>query len=147
MTTSENKDLTRRMFEEVWNEKRPERIEAYYAADFLGHGFGAPEGDLATYKAWFEEITNGFPDIEFTLGELLAEDDMVAVTWVARATHKGEVMGFEPTDAGIEGPGDVSGISVHRVEDGKIVEAWMNFDSMRMLQNMGVLPRAESATA
>ena len=147
MSTTENKELTRRMFEEVWNEKRPERIEGFYAADFVGHGFGSAEGDLAEYRDWYDRITTGFSDIEFTLGELVAEDDMVAVTWVATGTHDGELMGFAPSDEAPTGPNDVSGISVHRIVDGEIVEAWMNFDSMRMLQLMGVLPVEESATA
>lgn len=45
-------------------------------------------------------------------------------------------MGIEPTG----NASTVTGISVSRIEDGKIVEAWMNFDSLKMMQNIGAAP-------
>ena len=141
MTSAENQELTRRVFEEMWNDQQRDLIDELYSEDLRSHGFGAEEGDLQTYKEWFDLITNAFPDIEFEVGEIFSDGEMVATTWTASGTHEGELMGIEPTG----NASTVTGISVSRVEDGKIVEAWMNFDSLKMMQNIGAAPEPAPA--
>ena len=133
MTYQENIDLTRRMFEDIWNAKQRSSIDEYYSADMKSHGFGAEEGDIETYKQWYDLITTAFPDIEFEVGEVFADEHMTAATWRATGTHDGELMGLEPTG----NRGTVSGISINRVEDGEMVETWMNFDSLKMMEIVG----------
>jgi len=142
-TTDEKKQLVREMFETVWNEKHRDRIEEFYAEEFVGHGFGSDEGDLDEYRAWYDLVVGGFPDIHFEVGELFAEDDLVGATWTSTGTHEGEFMGIEPTDV----KGEVAGISVSRVADGKITETWMNFDSLGLMQSIGAVPERPPASA
>lgn len=133
MTIEQNIDLTRRMFREIWNEKKQESFDTYYVEDLKSHGFGADDGDLETYKQWYGLITGAFPDIQFELGEVFADEHMTAATWTATGTHEGDFMGIEPTGKS----GSVTGISVNRIEDGKIAETWMNFDSLEMMEIVG----------
>ena len=143
MTTEDVEELTRRVYEDVWNAKRRDRVGEYLSEDFVGHGFGADDGDLETYEAWYDLVTGAFPDVTFELEEVFGDETMVATTWTATGTHDGAFMGIEPTG----NRGTVRGITVHRIEDGKIVEGWMNFDSLKMMQTIGAIPEMELTTA
>lgn len=132
----DNEYLVRRMFDEVWNDKRPDKIEAYHDEAFVSHGFGSETGGLADYEDWYELMVGAFPDITFEIEDVFEADDVVAATWTATGTHEGELLGIEPT----EKTGTVSGISLYRVEDGTFVEGWMQFDALRMLRLFGLIP-------
>jgi predicted ester cyclase len=141
MTSAENQEVMRRVFEELWNDQQRALIDELYSENLRSHGFGAEEGDLQTYKEYFDLITSAFPDIEFEVGRTFSDGEMVAATWTASGTHKGELMGIEPTG----NASTVTGISVSRFEEGRIVEAWMNFDSLKMMQNIGAAPEPAPA--
>jgi predicted ester cyclase len=61
--------------------------------------------------------------------------------WTATATHKGELMGIAPTGKQVT----ITGIAIDRIDGGKIVEEWENFDRMSMMQQLGVIPSPEHA--
>jgi predicted ester cyclase len=62
---------------------------------------------------------------------------MVAVRWVGRGTHRGELMGIPPTGKSVT----VTGITVVRANaSGETEEAWVNLDTLGMLQQLGVIP-------
>jgi len=151
MCADENKELVRRMFEEVWNGKQRDGLDELYSEDLVAHGFGAEDGDLdsykeyfdlvTTYKEYFDLVTNAFPDVEFEVGELFSDGTMVAATWRASGTHEGALMGVAPAG----NSSTVSGIGVDRIEDGKIVESWMTFDCLKMMQNVDAVPEMVAA--
>lgn len=141
MATADNQAMIRRVFDDIWNDKKRDAIDELYHENLLSHGFGAEDGDLQTYKEYFDLITNAFPDIEFEVGETFSDGKMAAATWTASGTHDGEFMGVEPT--GIAS--SVTGISVNRIEDGKITETWMNFDSLKLMQTIGAVPEPAPA--
>ncbi len=65
-----------------------------------------------------------FPDIQFNLTHIIAEEDYVCFRFTATATHKGEFMGIPPTNKQV----DFSGFVLHRVENGKFAESWNEID-------------------
>jgi predicted ester cyclase len=67
----------------------------------------------------------GFPDLKHTIDIQLAEDDMVASRFIVTGTHLGEYMGVSPTGNKLE----VTVIEITRFKDGKVIEAWLEFDS------------------
>jgi steroid delta-isomerase-like uncharacterized protein len=77
-----------------------------------------------------------FPDTRMTIEDEIAEGDKVVIRWTIRGTHKGEYMGIAPTGKEVT----VTGISVYRIERGKIVEDWSNNDMLGMLQQLGAIP-------
>jgi len=136
MPNAENEKLARRVIEDVWNEKQRDLIDDLFSEDYRGHGFGSEDGDLQAYKDYFDMITTAFPDVEFEIGLIFSDEEMVATSWKVTGTHEGELMGIEPTG----NTSSVTGLSIDRIAGGKVVESWMNFDSLKMMQNIGAVP-------
>lgn len=80
-----------------------------------------------------------FDNWRFEIHDLIAEGDRVVSRIVMRATSKAEFLGMAPTGKELE----VSGITIHRIADGKIVERWGNWNTIGMLQQLGRLPPLE----
>lgn len=80
-------------------------------------------------------VRSAFPDLAVTTEDLIAEDDRVLTRYTLEGTHEGEFMGIEPTGAEVE----VEGMSIGRIEDGKVVEGWTNMDVLGMLVQLGVV--------
>ncbi|HJR08733.1 MAG TPA: ester cyclase [Pyrinomonadaceae bacterium] len=131
--------LIHRWFEEVWNKGRAEAIDELFAEDGVAHGLsdetGAPLRGPQGFKPFFQRFRDAFPNIEVIVEDTVAEGDRVAARCTVRATHAGEGLGFAATQK----PVDFTGIAIVRVRDGKIVEAWNNFDFMAMFQQIGAL--------
>ena len=135
------KAFIRRWFEEVWNKGREEAIDEMFAEDGVAHGLadetGAALRGPAGFKPFFRTFRGAFPDIKVIVEDTVAEGDKVAARCVLRATHAGDNLGFAATQK----PLDITGIAIVRIRDGKIVEAWNNFDFMSMFQQLGKLQK------
>ena len=136
--SEENKALLRRWFEEVWNKGRAEAIDEMLAADGLVHGLsaetGVPINGPAGFKPFHETFRGAFPEIEVTVEDVIAEGDKVAARCSVRGKHTGDHLGVAASNAPIE----FTGIAIVRVADGKIVEAWNNFDFLAMNRQIGL---------
>jgi predicted ester cyclase len=79
-----------------------------------------------------------FADAEATIDDQIAEGDKVVTRWTFRSTHKGKFMGIAPTGKRVT----ITGINIHRIEGGKIVELWRQKDVLGLMQQLGaVRPR------
>lgn len=134
------KAFIRRWFEEVWNKGREEAIDEMFAGDGVAYGLTdemcapflrGPSG----FKPFFRNFRGAFPDIKVIVEDTIVEGDKVAARCTLRATHAGDSLGFAATQK----PMDITGIAIVRVRDGKIVEAWNNFDFMSMYKQLGTL--------
>jgi steroid delta-isomerase-like uncharacterized protein len=137
--SNENKELLRRWFEEVWNKGREEAIDEMFAADGIAHGL--TEGGDKTmrgpvdFKPFFRTFRSAFPEIEVVMEDAIAEGDKVAARCRVRGKHQSDSLGFAATGL----PTEFTGITIVRIEGGKIVEAWNNFDFMTMYKQLGAL--------
>jgi predicted ester cyclase len=77
-----------------------------------------------------------FPDLQLTIHHEIAEDDLVVHHWTMTGAHDGEFQGIRPTGKALTR----TGITIVRVEDGKIVERWANVDVLGILAQLGVVP-------
>ena len=77
-----------------------------------------------------------FPDLQYTVEDQIAEGDKVVTRYTASGTHRGELMSIVPTGSRVE----ITGISITRIEDGKIEEIWENYDALGMMRQLGVIP-------
>jgi len=77
-----------------------------------------------------------FPDVRLTIEDMVAEGDKVAVRWAWSGTHRGEYMGIAPTGKEVT----YTGITIHRITGGKIVESWDEVDNLGLMQQLGVAP-------
>lgn len=132
LTQDENKAVVRRFVEEAVNNDNYGVVEELFATDYVRHETQYDPGDVVEMLQTFE----AFPDYEMTIGELLTEDDLVMMTATARGTHEREFMGIDATGREFE----ITGMVLHRLEDGKIVESWANWDLLGMLHQLGVDP-------
>ena len=139
--SGENENLVRRWFEEVWNKGREEAIDEMFAEDGIAHGLadegGNPLRGPAGFKPFFRKFHGAFPDIEVVVEDTITEGDKIAARCTVRGKHQSDSLGFAATQQ----PMEISGITIVRVRDGKIVEAWNNFDFMSMFQQLGALER------
>lgn len=136
---SDNDALIRRWFEEVWNKGRAEAIDELLAEDGVLYGLsdasGQPVSGLAAFREFHKSFREAFPNILVTVEDTVSEGDKVAARCAVRGQHTGDGLGFAATQAQIE----FTGIAIVRVEDGKIVEAWNNFDFMTMHKQLGTI--------
>jgi steroid delta-isomerase-like uncharacterized protein len=134
-----NKDLFQRWFDEVWTQGRPEAIDEMLTADTVIHGLadtsGNPISDPGKFREFHKQFCGAFPDIAITVEDMVAEGDRVAGRCSVRAKHSGDHLGIAATNADVE----ITGMAFIRVEDGKVVEAWNNFDFLKLNQQLGVL--------
>ena len=129
-----NKDLVRELYEDFINRGQLESIDQLVAADFEG-----PDGARgpAAFKANITRVRTGFPDIRFTVEDLIAEGDRVVVRWSWVATHDGPFGGNPPTHKRITN----TGIAIYQFRDGRIVRNWLETDRLGALQQMGAAPK------
>jgi predicted ester cyclase len=128
VSAEENKNLVRREQEELWN-----HTGNLDAAEEL---FAAEQAEAAWQEA--ADFRQGFPDVVSTVEDLIAEGDKVVARWKARATHQGSYMGIPPTGKEVE----FTGISVYRIEAGKIAESWTIEDELGLMRQIGAVAEA-----
>jgi steroid delta-isomerase-like uncharacterized protein len=137
MSTGENKTFLVRSFDALFNEKRVDDADEFYAQDYVDHSpvpGQAPGLDGAKQK-WRMYLA-GIPDLHAIVEDMVAEGDKVAVRWIVEGTHSGELLGIPPTGR----PVRISGISIYRLAEGKIVEQFERWDKLDLTQQLGVIP-------
>ena len=134
--SEENKELARRSWEIVseWN---PDLIEEFYPPDLVWH---EPDQDIRGYeeaRQFVSTFFDAFPDMNITVEDAIAEGDKVVTRYTIRGTHRGETEEFgPPTGRQME----LEGITIHRIEGGKIVEEWERYDNLSVMQQLGLVP-------
>ena len=136
MSAEESKDLARRSWESL-SERNPDLIEEFYPPDLVWH---APNQDIRGYeeaRQFVSTFFDAFPDINITLEDVIAEGDQAVTRYTIRGTHRGETEEFgPPTGRQME----LEGITIHRIEGGKIVEEWERYDNLSVMQQLGLVP-------
>ncbi len=143
MSVENNKAAVRHFWEDHLSAGNATLCEGDFAPNAVNHDPNSPpvppgpEGIsqlITIYRA-------AFPDLSATVEDMVAEGDEVAYRLTFRGTHRGEMMGLPPTGKQVT----YAGIGIDKVVDGTIVEMWLNFDALGMLQQVGAIP-SPSAT-
>jgi steroid delta-isomerase-like uncharacterized protein len=112
-------------------------LDELYATDFVFHsGTGEVIHGLKNCKQSQSDFFSAFPDIHYTIDDIVAEGDRVAARWTMTGTHKGEFMGIPPTNKKVT----ISAITIDRIAGGKYVEEWLRFDTLDFMQQLGIVP-------
>ena len=144
MTTA-NVQLARRFFDEVCNNRQLETADRLFSDTHTYHDPASPwvgKGP-AGIKELIGVYHRGVADAHWDVHEIIASGDKVITRWTGRGTHTGELLGIAPTRKKVS----VDGIWIHRVAGGKIVESWNCWDTLGMLQQIGVVPRLGAKAA
>ncbi|MBI1257793.1 MAG: ester cyclase [Chloroflexi bacterium] len=132
----EQEQLVSRIWDEIWNQGELEACDEVFAPDYFGH---LPMMDVhgpEQFKQLVGAYRGAYPDVHLTVEDLFLSGNKVAVRWVSRGTHLGAMMGVPPSGNKIE----IMGISLFRLENGRVAEEWEGFDTLKMMQQIGALP-------
>ena len=140
--SEENKVLTRRSWLIVAEgnlDTLEDALAEVYAEDIVVHEPDEDVRGVEGLKQFVSMIRSAIPDLHITLEDDIAEGDKVVSRWRAQGTHQGELMGIAPTSNQVT----ITGITIHRIEEGKIVEEWENWDALGPMQQIGAVPFPE----
>jgi steroid delta-isomerase-like uncharacterized protein len=136
-TLEANKNVVRQ-FQAAVNAQNLAAFDTLVAPNIVDHNPSpGQKQDLAGFKESFKPFFAAFPDLKVGLdADLVAEGDMVAYRWTLRGTQTGELRGIPPTGKFAV----MDGITIMRVEDGKIVAGWHSYDMLGLLRQSGWVP-------
>lgn len=135
MTT---KELSRRIFQEIYTMGRLELIEETHDEHCrlrdpsFDHIIEGPE----TIRGYVQALRTGFPDFKIEVERQIAEDDLVASQIICHGTHDGPFMGLQPT----HNPGHTRCTVVQRFRNDKVIEADVVWDLLGFLNQLEVKP-------
>jgi steroid delta-isomerase-like uncharacterized protein len=142
MSLQHNKAITRQFFEEAYNTGNLALLDQLLAPSYVDQKAppGTPSGPqgIAGIITMFRQA---FPDLHFTIEDQIAEGDKVATRYTFRGTQQGALMGIPACGK----PVSISGISIYRISDGKMDQAWVEYDMLGLLQQIGAVPVPSSA--
>jgi steroid delta-isomerase-like uncharacterized protein len=130
--------IARRFFDEIFSEGKLDLVDELFAAEYVGHPSEHEETTRGPQgvREYVGALRGGVSDLTVAVDDQFVEDDKVVTRWTARGTHDGELMGIAPTGR----TAAITGITIQRIHDGKVVEGWTNWDLMGLLQQLGVAP-------
>jgi steroid delta-isomerase-like uncharacterized protein len=131
----QNKELTRRFYEECWNQGKTERVDQFVDKDCRHRDpvFPSLAPGVESFKRHITMCRNAFPDLRFSLDDLIAERDEVVVHWTANGTQEGQFLGVAPTRK----TATVGGTSIYRIKNQKIVEQAADWNLLTLLEQLG----------
>ena len=143
--SEQNKTMVRRLFDELWNKGNLPVADELIAPTYTHHDASTPDvgrGPESEKKRVTLDRT-AYPDLRLTIEDIIAEGETVVARWSCRGTHKGDLSGIAPSGKKFT----ISGVSIARFASGKIVEGWVNWDALGLMQQLGVVPELAKAKA
>jgi predicted ester cyclase len=141
MSTEENKANSRRLTERL-NQGDLTVIDELCAPNHVSHNAQNTTHGPEEYKQSFSVLFTAFPDLHFTIEDMIAEGDKVVTRNTIRGTHQGLFRGIPPTGKHVT----ITGIAVSHWIAGKSDEVWINTDGLGLLQQIGALPTPGQAS-
>ena len=136
MSTEDNKAVIRHLVDRL-NQKDVTVIDEVCTSDFVPHDPANPQvRSREDFKQWLTGFFAAFPDVHFSLEDIVAEGERVAYRYAIHATHSGSWRGAAPTGKPIA----VTAIAITRFRDGKSAELWQNTDALGLVQQLGLIP-------
>ena len=133
--TSANKELVRRLYLEGLNAGDESVADELVADDFVNEGGFTDAKGPEAFKVTIRRMRASFPDLEYSLEEMIAEEDKVAVRWTMHGTHRGAYLGVEPTGRRIR----LQALVILIFRDGKVVGRRGIVDQFGLLKQLGAV--------
>jgi len=143
--SEQNKTNVRRLFEEVWNKGHVPVADELFTPTYTHHDSSSPDLGRGpeSEKKRATLYRNAFPDIRFTVEDIIAEGETVVARWSCRGTHKGDLNGIAPTGKQF----NITGVSITRFTNGKMSEGFVNWDALGLMQQLGAVPELGKSKA
>jgi steroid delta-isomerase-like uncharacterized protein len=133
-----NGTLIRKWFDEVWNEGREATIDEMCAKEAVGHGQTHDGSDIVgpdRFKEFWRAFRAAFTSMHVEIHQTIEQGEMAMARWTITMMHTGPFLNLESTGKRIT----ATGMSVQRFVDGKIVEAWDNWDQLGVMVQLGAV--------
>ena len=127
------------VWDEILNKGNIDMIDTHFASNYVNKTYTSTVSGQAEAKEFFGAFLTGFSDINFVVDEIFGVEDRIVKRWTFTGTHTGDFAGVPPTGKVIT----LSGVSVSRIENGKIVEELDYMDDLGFMQQLGVIPQME----
>lgn len=124
-------------FYEIINSGKYDQLDSILDSHVIWHDPLLPSGEVRgidNFKKVLKMFRSAFPDLHIKLEDQIVEGDKVVTRFVISATHKGDLMGIPSTGKPIK----VTGISIIRFTNGKMVEEWIEEDGLGMMRQLGI---------
>jgi len=128
------------LLQQLWDGFNNRNLDVFIdlsTPDYVNHS--APAGVPTTREGWkmlSEGYIKAFPDIRVHELDIITSDNHVIGRFKLTGTHQSELMGIPATNKSI----DVSAIMILRIQNGRFIERWEEFDNMTLMQQLGVVP-------
>ncbi|MBI1876933.1 MAG: ester cyclase [Chloroflexi bacterium] len=134
----DNKAIARYFLEEGFSTGNLTPADELIAANFTNHDPSTPPLPTGPegYKQLVTMYRTAYPDLKLTVEDLIVEGNKVVGRWTARGTNTGQLMGMPSTGK----QATIPGISILSIINGKVVEQRTNWDTLGMLQQLGIIP-------
>ena len=137
MSVEQNKSIVRRWVEEGWNKGNLTVIDQLYTPNFVQHEPPpATVNSSEALKHYVSTYLAAFPDLHFSIDDLVAEGNKVVWRFTASGTHKNPFMSIPPSGKSAT----ITGMVIFRLENSRIAETWVNIDALGLLQQLGAIP-------
>jgi steroid delta-isomerase-like uncharacterized protein len=142
---TDNKAIVWRLYDEVWNKRRLEVVDALISSSHALNDPLASDSQVGPklYKQRVVEFINSFPDLHFSIEDMIAEKGKVVACWTISGTHKGEFRDIPATGKKVS----VEGITIHHVTNGKILDSYARWDALGLLRQLGLSPLEKMTVA
>jgi steroid delta-isomerase-like uncharacterized protein len=127
-----NKNIARRFIDGIFVRQDPAAVEELASADFVGHNWGPGATGREAILQTMQRAGAGVSDVVFTIEDVIAEDDRVAVRVTSSGTHSGTFMGLPATGKRYS----IEEIHIFRIRDGKVAEHWHELNAMSLMQQL-----------
>ena len=134
MPIDENKMKASMYIDGMHNKKNVDISDVFTTTECIIH-LGLETVNREDYKVIVQNYINTFPDTKTTLNDVFGEDNKVAIRWTCTFTHDKPYMGLPPTNKKIT----FTGTSLYRFSESKIVEIWISWDRLILMQQLGVI--------
>jgi steroid delta-isomerase-like uncharacterized protein len=130
---------------ELWNSGNLELVAQLYSDEAERNDPNQPHPIRGTQQIgdYIVEVRTGFPDFKIEIKQQIGDAEQIAREWTCTGTHNGVFQGIPATGR----PVRISGVSLQRMQDGKITEERVYFDRLALLQQLGVAPGTEQSAA
>jgi steroid delta-isomerase-like uncharacterized protein len=141
----DNKTLARKVYEECFTKGKLDLVDEIYSKDCAFHDPVFPQmgAGAESMRRHIQMCRNAFPDLRFTVNDIIAEKDEVVIHWTATGTQQGQFLGVQPTHRNAS----VTGTSICRIKNGKIFEQFADWNLLTMLEQLGAATAPRQTTA
>jgi predicted ester cyclase len=134
-------EASRRILEEGFNEGKLDLADRLVSPEAVNHDPAEPARlrvlrGPEVFKRTVTMYRAAFPDVRIIVDDVIAAADKVVLRWHSEGTHRQELEGLAPTGARVS----VTGISIDRWKDGKVVESWTEWDNLGLARQLGAAP-------